>query len=288
MKKVTEIFKEKEKTYSFEFFPPKTEEGRAHLYEVARALSDLGADFFTVTYGAAGSTSKATLEIVKELDARLGKPVIHHYTCVKHTYDDLRIALDELKRAGIRNILAMRGDPPRDEPNYKPMHNEPRFGYELVKLIRQHYGDWFVVGVPGFPEGHILTPTRELDSRYLKIKQDAGAEFVITQLFFDNNLYTEFVERVRKEGVTIRIIPGVLPITDYKKMTQFCDLCGATIPPSISDIFEPLQDNPGETYKRGLGIVTKQCIDLLERGAPGLHFFCLNKTEPVSTIYKSL
>jgi len=287
MRKVTEIFDEKPRTFSFEFFPPKTDKGRANLFKAAEALAPL-ADHFSVTYGAGGSTSKATLEIVKALQSRLKKPVVHHFTCVKHTHSDIRAALEEMRRADVRNILAMRGDPPADEPDYKPGPEEPRYSYELVKAIRQQHDDWFAVGVAGFPEGHINTPTKKLDSEYLKIKQDAGADFVVTQLFFDNNEYYEFVERVGAEGVTLRLIPGILPITDYAKLLQFCDTCGATVTQSIKDIFEPLADDAEATYQKGIEVVTRQCRDLLDHGAPGLHFFCLNKTEPITTIYKNL
>ena len=242
-----------------------------------------------MTYGAGGSTSKATLEIVRELQRRFGLPVVHHYTCVQHSHEDIREALDEMRRSGVRNILAMRGDPPRDAPNYRPGHDEPKFGCELVEMIHHLHCDWFTVGVPGFPEGHLLAPTKRLDSEYLKIKQDAGAEFVITQMFFDNDLYSEFVDRVRSQGVTMRLIPGIMPIKDYPKLAEFCDMCGATIPPSIRDIFEPIRDKPDETYKRGLELVTRQCRDLLEhRGAPGLHFFCLNQIEPAVSIYRAV
>ena len=289
MKKVTDIFEHKDRTFSFEFFPPKTDAGCGRLHEAADALAELGADFFSVTYGAGGSTSKSTLEIVRELQRRLSLPGVHHYTCVRHDYDDIRRALEEMRRAGVRNILAMRGDPPRERPNYRPGPNELRFGYQLVELIHQQHDGWFSVGVPAFPEGHVLTPTKDMDSKYVRVKQDAGAEFIITQLFFDNAVYREFRERIAGEGVTLRAIPGILPITDYRKLVEFCDVCGATVPPSLRDIFEPIQDDPAETARRGLEIVTRQCQDLLDTcGAPGLHFFCLNKTEPVSTIVKSL
>ncbi|MBI5724458.1 MAG: methylenetetrahydrofolate reductase [Planctomycetes bacterium] len=227
------------------------------------------------------------MEIVVEMQKRFDLPVMHHFTCVKHTTSALRSAIAEMKRAGICNILALKGDPPVNEPNYRPGPDEPRFGYELIKLIRE-YGGHFAVGVAGFPEGHINTPTKELDSKYLKIKQDAGADFVATQLFFDNTIYYEFTERVRKEGVTMRLLPGILPITDYAKLIQFCQTCGATIPQFIKDMFEPLANDPDATYKKGVEFAIKQCQDLIDHGSPGLHFFCLNKVEPITTVYKAL
>ncbi len=286
MRKITEIFAEKERTYSFEFFPPKTDKGMQSLYATAEALADK-ADFFNVTYGAGGSSSKATFEIAVELQKRFGRPVVHHFTCVQHTYSQIARALDEFKRSDIRNILAMRGDPPLEEPNYRPGPEEPKFGYELVKLIRQHDG-FFAVGVAGFPEGHPQTPTKELDSRYLRIKQDAGADFVITQLFFDNTLYYEFRDRVRAEGVTLRLLPGILAITDYRRLVEFCQRCGATVPQFVVDAFEPLAGDPEATRKKGIDFAIRQCQDLLDNGSPGLHLYCLNKTEPATTIYNAV
>ncbi len=286
MKKLTELFAQKQRTMSFEFFPPKTEKGLANLYKAAEDLAPK-ADFFTVTYGAGGSSSKATYEIVVELQKRFALPVMHHYTCVKHTHTDIRQALEEFKRGDIRNILAMRGDPPDDEPNYKPGPDELKFGHELVTTIREH-DDFFTVAVPGFPEGHPQTPTKDLDSKYLKYKQDVGADFVLTQLFFDNTIYYEFRERVHAEGVTMRLIPGILTITNFPRLVDFCDRCAATIPQFIRDIFEPISDDLEATYSKGVELAIKQCQDLLDNGSPGLHLYCLNKTEPVTTVYNAL
>jgi len=287
MRKITDIFARKRRTLSFELFPPKTAPGARRLFETAETLAELAPDFFSVTYGAAGSTATGTLRIAVELQERFGIPVLHHYTCIGHTRAVIRQCLQVMAQSGIRNILAMRGDPPRDRPNYRPGPDEPRFGHELVRLIRE-FGDFFAVGVPGFPEKHPNTPTQELDSLYLKVKQDAGAEFVITQLFFDNEDYHGFVRRVRRAGVTIPILPGILPITDYDKLVNFCRLCGATLTEPIRRTFEPIRWDLRQTRARGIDVVARQCRELLEAGAPGLHFFCLNHSEPTATIVKSL
>ncbi len=287
MDKITNIFAHKERTFSFEFFPPKDERVLVGLYQTASELADVGAEFFSVTYGAAGSTNRATLTIATELQRRFHKPVIHHLTSIRHSYTDLRGILARIKQAGICNVLVMRGDPPRDDPQYQTGPDEPQFGYQLVQICRE-LGDWFAVGVPGFPEGHTRPPTKDLDSRYLKVKQDAGAEFAITQLFFDNQDYYDYVERCRRVGVTMRLIPGILPITDYAKLVRFCGLCGVRIPEFIRNTFEPLADDPQATYKRGVEMIIEQCRDLLAHGAPGLHFFCLNKVEPAATIYRAV
>ncbi len=287
MEKITDIFARKERTFSFEFFPPKNESGVAEIYQTAAELVNLGADFFSVTYGAGGSTNKATLAIATELQRRFGKPVVHHLTCIGHSRASLHGILARLKESGICNILAMRGDPPQDIPYYRPGDDEPRFGYQLVQICRE-FGDWFAVGVPGFPEGHPQTPAKELDSQYLKIKQGAGAEFVITQLFFENQDYYDYVKRCRQAGITMRLIPGILPITDYAKLVRFCQICGANIPEFVHETFQPISDDPEAIRKQGIKMVTGQCRDLLAHGAPGLHFFCLNKLEPTATIYRAI
>lgn len=286
MKKITDLFATKEKTISMEFFPPRTDKGRENLFKAATALSEIS-DFFSVTYGAGGSSSKSTFDIVLELQKTLDLPVMHHLTCVRQDWDTVRAKLAEFREAGIHNILALRGDPPQDEPDYAPGLNEPKYGYELVQAIRE-YGDYFTICVPGFPEGHPLSETLELDSKYLKVKQDAGADFVITQLFFDNDVYYRFRERVQSIGVTMRLIPGILTITNYKSLLDFCDRCGTSVPGFVAEIFEPLADDPEATYKRGVEFAIQQCQELLDNGAPGLHMYCLNKTEPVTTVYNAL
>lgn len=283
MKKISDIFKDKTRTYSFEFFPPKTPDSIEKLYETVDILKNLSPDFLSVTYGAGGSTRELTMNIVDELQNRFGVPVMHHLTCVHNSKTELKSIIEKMKKKNIRNILALRGDPPQDIKDYKPPLDEFKYAYQLCELIRS-YGDFFSIGVAGFPEGHINTPDKETDSKYLKMKIDAGTEFVITQLFFDNRDYFEYLERTKKLGVTVRIIPGILPITNYKSLLKFCERCGATIPKQVHNIFEPLADNEEETYKRGVEFTVKQCNDLLENGASGLHFYSLNKVNPVYEI----
>ena len=287
MKKITQIFAEKPWTFSFEFFPPKTEAGQARLLDTAAELARRGADFFSVTYGAGGSASHTTLDIVLGLQYRHDVAVMHHLTCVKHTYREIREQLAGMARVGVRNIMALRGDLPIDQPDFKLGEDQPKFAYELIDLLRE-YRDWFAIGVPGFPEGHPMAPSLELDSKYLRIKQDRGADFTVTQLFFENEQYFDFVSRVRAEGVTMRLIPGILPITNYSRLLDFCSNCGVSVPERIRDEFEPLRDDPEATREHGIKFVAEQCRDLLDRGAPGLHFYCLNKPEPVLTICNEL
>ena len=286
--KVTDIFKKKDKTFSLEFFPPKTPKGTENLYRTAEELAKLGPDFISVTYGAGGSTRGATMDICVEMQMRFTLPVVHHFTCVGHSQAELRTILDQMKSSNIKNILALRGDPPQGDDKQAPPPDEFTYCYQLLDLIRDNYGDLFSISVAGFPEGHIHCPDKETDSKYLKIKLDHGGEFVITQLFFDNAVYSEYLDRLSAQGVNVRVIPGILPITNYDGLLKFCNTCGATISQEVHDIFKPLRNDDEATRKAGIEFAVRQCRDLLDRGAPGLHFFTLNKTEPTTEIWNKL
>ena len=287
MKKIADILREKEKTYSFEFFPPKSEKGEKRLFETAGVFTELKPDWFSVTYGAGGSTREKTVEIVDDLQKRFGVPVMHHFTCVGHSQEELKKILGEMKRRNIRNILALRGDAPEGQKEWRPAPDGLEYCYQLIELIRS-YDNFFSVGVAGFPEGHIDCPDKETDSKYLKIKIDSGGEFVITQLFFDNKDYFEYLERVKGTGANARIIPGIIPITNYQTLLRFCDTCGATIPQKVHDIFKPLDGDNEATYKAGVEFAVKQCNDLLAGGSPGLHFYSLNRVEPTKEILSKI
>ncbi len=283
IRRISDILKEKKLTYSFEFFPPKTEKGRGKLPEVASAFKDLGADWFAVTYGAGGSTRESTMEIVDELQTLLGVPTMHHFTCVGHSKAELEAVIIKMKKKNICNILALLGDPPQGDENWEPATDALRYCYQLIELIRAH-DSIFSIGVAGFPEGHINCPDKETDTKYLKMKIEAGGEFVITQLFFDNKDYFEYLERARGIGVNVRIIPGIIPITDYQTLLRFCNTCGANISQRVHDIFKPLDGDKEATYDAGVHFAVEQCVDLLEGGAPGLHFFSLNRLNPTQEI----
>lgn len=283
IRKIADILKEKKRTYSFEFFPPKTEKGRAKLPEVAKVFTELGADWFSVTYGAGGSTREATMEIVDDLQKRFDVPVMHHFTCVGHSQEELKKILGKMKEKNIRNILALRGDAPEGEEFWTPSPDGLEYCYQLIKLIKAQ-GDFFSIGVAGFPEGHIHCPDKETDTKYLKIKIDSGGEFVLTQLFFDNKDYFEYLERAKKAGINVRILPGIITITNYQTLLRFCKTCGATIPQAVHDIFKPLDGDAEATYKAGVDFAVKQCNELLAGGSPGLHFYALNKVEPTREV----
>jgi methylenetetrahydrofolate reductase (NADPH) len=293
IKKITDIFKQKkrnkEPVFSFEVFPPKTPGGTKKLFYTIETLAGLEPDYISVTYGAGGSTSKNTLDIIRKIQMRFGITCMHHFTLVNQTAEELTRHIDFMMRAGVRNVLALRGDPPREMGNrFKKIEGGLEYCYELIDLIKEVGGDYFSIGVAGFPECHIECPTEELDSGYLKLKAEHGADFVVTQLFFDNSSYSRYVDRLSDAGVRMPIIPGVLPITDYRKLLKFCDTCGAYICWDVHKIFAPVARDITETLKRGIKFATQQCEDLLTRGAPGIHFYSLNKTEPVRTIWKHL
>ena len=289
IRKITDIFLEKDRTFSFEFFPPKSKKGLRNLYRAAEELRKLGPDFFSVTYGAGGSSSKATMEIILELQKRFDIPCMHHLTLVGQTRDDLTGVMRHIIKSNVKNVLALRGDPPTDMGReFRKVEGGLGYCYELFDLIREVAGDKLAIGVAGFPEGHVDCPSKELDTKYLKIKLDHGGDFVITQLFFESATYAEFLERTSRAGVTARIMPGVLPITDYRTLLRFCDTCGAYICQRIHDVFAPIQETPEATRKEGINYVVDLCKELLNLGAPGLHFYCLNSVEPVRTIWKRL
>lgn len=288
MQKITEIFKNKKITTSFELFPPKTEKGYENLIATIAKLASLRPDFISCTYGAGGGNREKTLDIVQYIQKTYGILSLAHLTCVLHSKDEIKTILDNIKNRGISNILALRGDPPQDHPDWEPTEINFKYSYELCAYIRQHFGNYFGIGVAGFPEGHPQAPSLQKDREFLKLKLDSGADFVITQLFFDNNYYFDYVKELRDLGVTARIIPGILPVTNYKNLLKFCSGCQTTVPEKIKRIFEPIQDNEEETISAGIKFTVNQCLELLQGGAPGLHFYSLNKIHPVDEIVRQV
>ncbi len=284
MNKITEIFSQKTRTYSFELFPPRTEQGLVNLLKTIDDLARLRPDFISCTYGAGGGSRDKTLDIVDHLQSKKQITGLAHLTCVLHTKDEIKTILENTKSRGVKNILALRGDPPLDHPDWQPGEQNFKYSSDLCAFIRKNFGDYYSIGVAGFPEGHILCKDRDKDAQFLKIKTDNGADFVITQLFFDNKDYFSYVNRLRKLGVTARVIPGVLTITNYQSLVKFSQICGAAISPEVKSIFEPIQDNPEKTLEAGIQFAIRQCKDLLKGGAPGLHFYCLNKSHPTDVV----
>lgn len=288
MERIKDIFEKKERTYSFELFPPKTEKGHTNLLNTIQALSELKPDFISCTYGAGGGSRDKTFDIVEYIQQKHQTVSMAHLTCVMNTRDDIRSILEDVKNRGIRNILALRGDPPADNPDWTPGEDNFKYSSELAGFIRSEFQDEFGIAVAGFPEGHILCPDRDQDADFLKMKIDAGADFVITQLFFNNQDYFDYVKRLRDRELNVRVVPGMIPITDYKALCRFTALCGASISEEVKTIFEPLADDKEATMKAGIDFCIKQCRELLDGGAPGLHFYTLNKIQPTAQILEAV
>ena len=286
--KIGEILKRGVFSVSFEFFPPKTEEGERQLFETIRDLKRLKPTFVSVTYGAGGSTRDRTRRVVKRIHEEAGLNVMAHLTCIAHTRDELVEILSDYDRMGIDNILALRGDVPRDKPDFRPPEGGCRYAVELVRLIRENFGERFSVGVASYPEGHPESPNMEWEIRFFREKVLAGADFSITQMFFENSYYYEFVDLCQRSGIEVPIIPGIMPITNFKQIKKFASMCGATIPQSLIEKMEPVEDRPEEVEKIGVDFAVRQCEDLISNGVPGLHFYTLNRSRATLKIYEAI
>jgi methylenetetrahydrofolate reductase (NADPH) len=272
--------------FSFEFFPPKSDEAHAQLLETARTLRELRPAFVSVTYGAGGSTRARTVEVSKQIRNEVGLNVMAHVTCVGSSRPELRSLLGDLESAGIENVLALRGDPPRDAPAFVQPSGGFAHADELIAMIKRNYN--FCVGGACHPEKHLEAPDFATDLKHLRGKVDAGAEFLITQLFFDNDKYFSFVDRARAKGINVPILPGIMPITNFEQIKRFTALCGATIPPKLLVELEARKSEPKAVEDLGVAFATLQCADLLRRGAPGIHFYTLNKSPASRAIVSSL
>jgi len=273
---------------SFEFFPTKTDEGeRVLLEKTIPALRALNPDFCSVTYGAGGSTRSKTLGIVDRIQREQQITAMAHLTCVNATIDETNAVLEQTRALGIKNILALRGDPPDGASEFVKTEGGFEYSYQLVQRIRE-FGD-FSIGVAGFPEGHIAcVEGKQVDWQRLRTKIDHGADFVITQLFFDNSHYFEFRDTLAAQGVTVPIVPGILPILSTSQIKRFVALCGAALPPALLSELERLGDDDEAVSQFGIDYATRQCEELLREGAPGLHFYTLNKVRSTSEVMKNL
>ena len=285
--RIDEIIASKaEPTFSLEFFPPKTEDGERNLRKTLEDLRAFDPDFVSVTYGAGGSTRDKTVELTKWIRQELGIEAMAHLSCVGTTREELLAILDGIRAAGIDNVLALRGDPPRGETEWKPHPGGLHYSTELAALIAGSYP--FSVGAPCFPEVHPEAPDLAHDLRFLKDKLASGATFLITQLFFDNELYFHFVEEARAVGVEVPIIPGIMPITDSKQIKTITGMCGATIPEPLLEALEWRTGDPDAVLQLGVSYATLQCAELLARGAPGIHFYTLNRSPATRAIVSAL
>jgi methylenetetrahydrofolate reductase (NADPH) len=272
--------------FSFEFFPPKTDEGERNLRHALSELRELEPDFASVTYGAGGTGGDRTLDVTKWLKRDLGIEALAHLTCVGASVDQLRGRLNDLRQAGIENVLALRGDPPAGHPEWEAHPEGLRYSAELIELISTEYP--FGLGAACFPAVHPQAADALSDLQYLRAKVDRGANFLITQLFFDNDLYFRFVDAARFAGIEVPILPGIMPITNLAQIKTITGLCGATIPDGLMRDLELRADNPEAVAELGVAYATLQCAELLSRGAPGIHFCTLNRSPATRAILSAL
>lgn len=284
--KISDIFKTHSRTYSFEFFPPKDEISAVDFGINVGQLVRLNPSFVTVTYGAGGSTHERTFALVDFLQNKVGLNTMAHYTCVDASRDKVSADLLHLNNIGIENLMLLRGDPPKGQGKFIPHPDGFAYSSDLITFAKQQHP--FCIGGATYVEKHPEAVSLDADIQNLKRKVDAGADFLITQLFFINNYYFDFVSKVRAAGINCRVIPGIIPITTYGQIKRFGDMSGGTVPQALIQQMEPYKDNAEKIYQIGMDYAIQQCRDLLVLGAPGLHFYTLNKSRATVEIFETL
>ncbi|HEU5288698.1 MAG TPA: methylenetetrahydrofolate reductase [NAD(P)H] [Candidatus Limnocylindria bacterium] len=284
--RIAERLKTGAPAYSFEFFPPKTPEAVDRLYETVTALKKLRPTFVSVTYGAGGSTRELTVDLVTRMKHELGVEAMAHLTCVGHTRDELAAVLDRLAANGIENVLALRGDPPRGQTEF--VRPPGGFGHaqELARFIAERHH--FCLAGAAYPEKHIEAPDLDTDLAHLREKVESGVEFLITQLFFEPDRYFRFVDRARAIGIDVPIVPGIMPITNVAQIHRFTAMCGASIPEALRDMLDRVKDDDTAVVALGVEWALDQCRRLLAGGAPGIHFYTLNRSHSAQMILDEL
>jgi methylenetetrahydrofolate reductase (NADPH) len=284
--RIDEIIAGEGPTFSVEFFPPKTEEATESLFETARSLRELEPDFVSVTYGAGGSTREGTVEITRALKDELGYETMAHLSCVGETTEGLAATLDRIAAAGIENVFALRGDPPRGQAGFVQPEGGLGSAAELAAFIADGWD--FTIGGACFPEVHPEAPDLETDLAYLKTKVEAGASFLITQLFFDNQVYFDFVAAARAAGIGAPVLAGVIPVASFAQTKRICDLCDATIPSRLEAAFAAAGGDERAEFELGIAYAAQQCSELLVAGAPGIHFYALNRAPATRAVLGAL
>jgi len=284
--RITDILKKQRPICSFEFFPPKTNEETAQLFQTLKELKILAPAFISVTYGAGGGTKDRTLEIVERAKSEIGLESAAHLTCVGHSRQELREILRQLVQSGIENVVALRGDPPKGEARFVAHPEGFRYGSELIQFIRATYP--LCIAAAGYPEGHIESASREADWGHLEEKVKAGADLIITNLFFENRHFFDFEKSMHERGISIPIIPGIMPITNFQQILKFTSICGATIPERVVRDLGAIQHEPEAVRKYGIEYAKNQCRALLAHGVPGIHFYTLNKSKATQEIIRCL
>jgi methylenetetrahydrofolate reductase (NADPH) len=272
--------------FSFEFFPPKDEAGSRQLFTTIEALMPLRPAFVSITYGAAGSDRARTVSLAKQIQQEIGLTVMAHVTCVGSNRAELRALFDDLARAGIENVLALRGDPPKGTTAFEAASGGFGHATELIAMLRRNYD--FCIGAACYPETHVEAESDASDLQHLGEKVDAGADFLISQLFFDNDRYANFLARAQNAGVRVPILPGLMPITNFSQIARFTAACGATIPPKLLHELDARREESKAVEDLGVAYATLQATELLQRGCPGIHFYTLNKSPATRAIVSAL
>ena len=283
--KISALIRARRPCFSFEFFPPKTDAAAAELFCAIEKLRPLSPTFVSVTYGAGGSTRTRTVELVKQIKNELGIESMAHLTCVGSTADELRAIVRDLRESAIENVLALRGDPPKGTSNFVPTAGGFRYAGDFIRMLAAEFD--FCVGAACFPDTHPEAPDPFTDMRNLAAKVEAGAEFLITQMFFDNDRFFKFVDRARAAGINVPIIPGVMPITNYGQLKSITSMAGS-LPDRLRAELDLRAEEPEAVAELGVAYATLQCSDLLARGAPGIHFYTLNKSPATRAIVSAL
>lgn len=283
---IRDLLAREPRTFSFEFFPPRTEAATESLFATAARLRSLAPSFVSVTYGAGGSTRRNTIDLTARLHDELGLTSMSHVTCVGHSRHELREVIEEIRSRGIGNLMLLRGDPPKGESAFRPAPDGFAHAWQLVELARS-MGD-FSIGVAGYPEGHQECADRALDLEHLKRKVEGGADFVVTQMFFENRDYFDFVERARGIGIACRIVPGIMPPLSWAQINRMSTMCGASIPARLARDLEAAGDDSALSGRIGWEHSMRQCEELLAGGAPGVHFYTLNKSRATEEIFRHL
>lgn len=275
---ISQLFALNRPLRSLEFFPPKDDEGVANLRSAAGVLKRLQPDFVSVTYGAGGSTRERTAQVSAMLKDECGFTVMPHLTCVGSSRDEISALADKIHAAGYRNIMTLRGDPPKGQTVFEPYKDGLRYASDLVTLLKSRHPD-FCLGVAGYPERHPESPDEKSDLENLKRKVDSGAAFVTTQLFFDNNVYYRFVDRCRSAGIQVPIVPGIMPVLSLKQIQRFTQMCGASLPEKLVKRLEAAGDLADAVEAIGIDWALTQIRDLISKGAPGYHLYILNRAK---------
>ncbi len=285
--RLPEVFSSTNFAVSIEIFPPKTEEGDGALRRHMEALAEYKPAFMSCTYGAGGSTRDRTISWCREIQEDFKRPSMAHFTCVGSTREELNTWLDQASAAGIQNIMALRGDPPQGQETFKPVDGGLAYANELVELIQSHPAE-FGIGVAGYPEKHLEAPNMDIDLQNLKRKVDAGGDAIFTQLFFVNDNFFRFRDQCEKVGITVPIVPGIMPITDFARIKRITSMCGTDFPSDLAAKLESVRDDTEAQFEVGVEFAIEQCRQLRANGVSGIHFYALNKSQACQKILESL